>query len=72
MAYMRATTGDEPVLLLDDVFSELDIPRRAYLLQAVLQHEQVLLTTTDYASFPPEILARSHTYQVVTGEIHPL
>lgn len=72
LAYMRATTGDEPILLLDDVFSELDLPRRAHLLQAVLQHEQVLLTTTDYASFPPEILARSHTYQVVNGEIHPL
>jgi DNA replication and repair protein RecF len=72
LAYMRASTGDEPVLLLDDVFSELDIPRRAHLLRAVLQHEQVLLTTTDYASFPPEILALAHTYQVVNGEIHPL
>jgi DNA replication and repair protein RecF len=69
LAYMRASTGDEPVLLLDDVFSELDHLRREYLLQQVLQHEQVLLTATDFMSFPEEILAKAHRYQVVNGEI---
>ena len=69
LAYMRASTGDEPVLLLDDVFSELDHLRREYLLQQVLQHEQVLLTATDFMSFPEEILAKAHRYQVVRGEI---
>ena len=69
LAYMRATTGDEPVLLLDDVFSELDNQRRSHLLQEVLRHEQVLLTATDLATFPPEILGQAHTYQVVSGEV---
>ena len=69
LAYMRACTGDEPVLLLDDVFSELDVRRRGHLLREVLQHEQVLLTATDLTSFPPEILATAHTYQVVEGEL---
>jgi len=69
LAYMRASTGDEPVLLLDDVFSELDHLRREYLLHEVLQHEQVLLTATDFMSFPEEILAKAHRYQVVRGEI---
>jgi len=69
LAYMRASTGDEPVLLLDDVFSELDHLRREYLLHEVLQHEQVLLTATDFTSFPEEILAKAHRYQVVRGEI---
>src|SRR5207247_4559513 len=41
LRYMRANTGEEPILLLDDVFSELDIRRREYLLQAILRHEQV-------------------------------
>jgi DNA replication and repair protein RecF len=71
LAFMRASTGDEPLLLLDDVFSELDQGRREYLLQQVIQHEQVLLTTTDLASFPPEILARAHTFHVVEGQVQP-
>lgn len=69
LAYMRASTGDEPVLLLDDVFSELDHRRREYLLHEVLQHEQVLLTATDFMSFPEEILAKAHRYQVIKGKI---
>jgi DNA replication and repair protein RecF len=69
LAYMQASTGDEPVLLLDDVFSELDHLRREYLLQQILRHEQVLLTATDFMNFPPEILARAHHYQVVSGSV---
>jgi DNA replication and repair protein RecF len=69
LAYMRASTGDEPVLLLDDVFSELDLPRRQHLLHEVLRHEQVFLTATDPSSFPQEILEQAHTYQVVQGEV---
>ena len=67
--FMRALTGDEPVLLLDDVFSELDHVRRDYLLQQVLQHEQVLLTTTELYGFPAEVLAQAHTYHVVEGTL---
>jgi DNA replication and repair protein RecF len=69
LAFMRSVTGEEPILLLDDVFSELDLLRREYLLRQVLQHEQVLITATDFASFPEEMLARAHRYHVVNGEV---
>ena len=69
LAFMRAATGEEPILLLDDVFSELDAARREYLLNQALQHEQTLITATDYSSFSEEILARSHRYEVIAGEI---
>jgi DNA replication and repair protein RecF len=69
LAFMRAATGEEPILLLDDVFSELDAARREYLLNQALQHEQTLITATDYSSFSEEILAKSHRYQVISGEI---
>ena len=69
LAYMRACTGDEPILLLDDVFSELDTQRREYLLRHVLQHEQVLLTATDLTSFPPETLTQAHLYHVKAGQL---
>lgn len=69
LAFMRAATGEEPILLLDDVFSELDAARREYLLNQASQHEQTLITATDFGSFSEEILARSHRYQVIAGEI---
>lgn len=69
LSYMRGVTGEEPILLLDDVFSELDLPRRAHLLRQVLHHQQVLMTTTDFSGFPPEILEKAHRYRVVRGSI---
>jgi DNA replication and repair protein RecF len=69
LSYIRRVTGEEPILLLDDVFSELDLQRRAYLLQQVLRHQQVLMTTTDFSGFPQEILDQSHQYRVVHGNI---
>lgn len=69
LAYMRSSTNDEPILLLDDVFSELDAQRRSYLLHHVLQHTQVLLTATDTTDFPPEILQKAHRFDVIGGEV---
>lgn len=69
LAYMRQVTGEEPILLLDDVFSELDLQRRAYLLREVLHHQQVLMTTTDFSGFPPEILEKAHLQRVVHGTL---
>ena len=69
LAYMRTSTGDEPVLLLDDVFSELDHTRREYLLCQVLAHEQVLLTATDLTGFPAKVLEQAHLYRVVDGNV---
>lgn len=69
LSYMHRVTGQEPILLLDDVFSELDLQRRAYLLRQVLHHQQVLMTTTDFTGFPPEILEKAHLYRVVQGTI---
>ena len=69
LAFMRSVTGEEPILLLDDVFSELDFSRREYLLRQVLKHEQVLITATDFASFPEEILSKAHQYQVLSGAV---
>lgn len=43
---MAENTGEEPLLLLDDVFSELDPSRRAHLLKQT-RHRQVFLTLTD-------------------------
>lgn len=43
---MRAETAEYPVLLLDDVFSELDRARQKFLIQT-LKDVQILITTTE-------------------------
>lgn len=71
LEYIERETGDQPILLLDDVLSELDIQRRADLLAAVRDLDQVLLTTTDAASVPAEALAHAHVYRVRGGVVRP-
>ncbi len=44
---VRARTGEPPILLLDDVLSELDARRARRLAEAVPQNAQSILTTTD-------------------------
>ncbi len=72
MRLMRLATGEHPVLLLDDVMSELDIPRRRYLLQTVDSAQQAILTTTDFRLFPQSFLSAIERLQVVEGRIQHL
>lgn len=44
--YVFEKTGEYPVLLLDDIFSELDVTRRMYLWQRIYD-KQVIITCTD-------------------------
>ena len=53
LAFFREETGEYPVLLLDDVMSELDRERREKLLSFIRGEElQALITATDEAYFP--------------------
>jgi DNA replication and repair protein RecF len=44
--------GDDPVLILDDVFAELDVDRRERLAELVADTEQVLVTAAVAADVP--------------------
>lgn len=66
---MREATGDTPLLLLDDVMSELDAIRRHTLLDALAQVDQALVTTTDWGDFTPELLAQARRWQVKQGTL---
>lgn len=68
---MRDETGDSPLLLLDDVMSELDAVRRHTLLDALAEVTQALVTTTDWADFTPELLAQAQRLQVLAGQVLP-
>lgn len=66
---MRAETGEEPVLLLDDVMSELDKPRRAALSHAILNANQAIVSATDLDDFTDDFLARATVISVSEGKI---
>ena len=59
--------GDDPILVLDDVFAELDTERRAQLAELVSTAEQVLVTAAVGADVP-EVLAGTR-YVVAGGEV---
>jgi DNA replication and repair protein RecF len=60
--------GGEPVLILDDVFAELDADRRDRLAQLVAPAEQVLITAAVVADVP-ELLAGARV-DVMDGQVH--
>jgi DNA replication and repair protein RecF len=62
----ESTTGD-PVLILDDVFAELDQGRRRKLADAVHDYEQVLITAAVFDDVPDEL--RAHTVHIDAGTI---
>ena len=69
---MHHQAGEMPVLLLDDVLSELDRHRSEFLLGRVSQAEQVLITTTDLKYYAHDFLATVTLWQVAGGVIRAL
>lgn len=70
--YMRQRTGDAPVLLLDDLLSELDAERRAHLLGVIMQpDQQTLVTATSMSDFDSGFLERARQIRVESGAIYP-
>ncbi len=59
--------GAEPVLLLDDVFAELDTRRRARLAEVALAAEQVVVTAAVPADVPEEL--RGIRFDIYGGEV---
>jgi DNA replication and repair protein RecF len=80
--WMRAEIGELPVVLLDDVLSELDPQRRRYVLQRVAEPEptqqrQVWITTTETtdAAFSQadgqthDFLSNAQRYEIDAGRL---
>ncbi|HEV7740991.1 MAG TPA: DNA replication and repair protein RecF, partial [Pseudolysinimonas sp.] len=67
-ALLRADSqiGD-PVVVLDDVFAELDESRRAQLAAAIRGYEQVLITAAVFDDIPAELAG--HTVHIRAGRV---
>jgi DNA replication and repair protein RecF len=68
-ALVTSRTGERPVLLLDDVLSELDAERRAALLRKVAGEGQVIITSAEIGPFPAELMAEARVWKVISGRI---
>jgi DNA replication and repair protein RecF len=70
--WMRARGGEWPVLLLDEVFSELDTARREDLLGSLSSADQVLLTASDAGMLPDSFRSLAETWWVERGTIRKM
>ncbi|HID65227.1 MAG TPA: DNA replication/repair protein RecF [Anaerolineae bacterium] len=64
--------GEQPILLLDDVMSELDDARRGYLMRMIDGAQQAILTTTDLRAYSAEFLAEVTLLRVKEGRIEEI
>lgn len=62
-------TGEYPLLLLDDVMSELDHGRQSALLSYIHGKTQTFITTTDLEGISWEIIKQPKIYQIKSGKI---
>jgi DNA replication and repair protein RecF len=67
MDLLTALDGQPPLLLLDDVFSELDPDRRAHLVRRISELPQALITATDPTEVDPALRRRAHSWRVSEG-----
>ena len=61
--------GDKPVLLLDDIFSELDIEKRNKLIKFLDDDVQTIMTTTDLSEINDELVKIANIYKIENGNI---
>ena len=67
LEFIKSETGEYPVLLLDDIMSELDEKRRNELLFFLKERVQTFITTTDMGYFPKSLSARF--YKIQEGKV---
>ena len=65
--FLRERRGDPPLLLLDDILSEMDAGRRDSVLAALGDVDQMLVTGTDWDRFPGSFLEGASLFEVAAG-----
>ena len=62
-------TGEMPILLLDDIFSELDIEKRNKLIKFLNDDVQTIMTTTDLSEIDEDLVKISNIYRIENGKV---
>ncbi|WP_042354590.1 DNA replication/repair protein RecF [Bacillus rubiinfantis] len=69
---IHAEIGEYPILLLDDVLSELDDYRQSHLLNTIQGKVQTFVTTTNVDGIDHQTLKEASTFEVVSGDVKKL
>jgi DNA replication and repair protein RecF len=69
--FLSLRRGETPVILLDDVLSELDPMRRELVLDRVAGYDQCLITTAELDAITPARRADMQLYEVREGTVSP-
>jgi len=67
--WLRQRTGEWPVLLLDEIMSELDTKRRSDLLRSLSECDQAILTSTDLSMFEKDFVDVHNVWRVEGGMV---
>lgn len=66
---VKQEVGEAPVLLLDDVLSELDDYRQSHLLNTIQGEVQTFVTTTNIAGIDHETIRQADIFDVTAGKV---
>ena len=67
--YLKSKTGSYPILLLDDVLSELDRNRQLKLLDAINENVQTFITTPSISDIKEDLLKKAKVFNINNGTI---
>lgn len=67
--WLHKRTREWPVLLLDEMLSELDIQRRRDLLASISDCDQAILTSADLSMFEQNFLSKHTVWRVAGGRV---
>ncbi|WP_366923433.1 DNA replication/repair protein RecF [Metallumcola ferriviriculae] len=70
LEYIKSEIGEYPILLLDDVFSELDNHRKTFLMDKVIDRIQTFITGTDLSGLTKELTDQGIIYKVDNGSVN--
>ena len=70
-AHLAEFRDEGPIVLLDDVLSEMDSNRRRRVLEQAAQYQQALITTTDVELASDYFGSRASYFKVEAGQVRP-
>lgn len=69
LSIVNKVSCDNPILLLDDIFSELDLEKRNKILKYLKNDVQTIITTTDLNLIDSDLIMNSKIFNVNDGKI---
>jgi DNA replication and repair protein RecF len=66
--FIRSEKGEYPILLIDDIFAELDDPRKEYLMKLLRKDTQIFLTGTRISEFS-SLVPQAKIFRIEKGKV---